>query len=57
MPEPNILTCHNVATVLMAPNNSLDADQWPPASCWDLAKCWDVANFCPLVVNLLYYKL
>jgi len=23
----------------------------------DMSRCWDVANFCPLVVNLLYNKL
>ena len=23
----------------------------------DMSKCWDVANFCPLVMTLLYNKL
>ena len=23
----------------------------------DMSRCWDVANFCPLVVNLLYNKM
>ena len=37
--------------------NKFATSQYARAQHLDMSRCWDVANFCPLVLNLLYNKL
>jgi len=53
---------HNNSTTCCTTNSPPRTDKNLPhrnarAQRIDMSRCWDVANFCPLVVNLLYNKL